>query len=370
MASPDTIDVESLLAPISDDAPTGADVREDPSPTSQYQTIKMERTQARAAERQSLDGNSQEAYAHWTKIAQIAPKILTEESKDLEVASWYTEAMTRIHGFAGLRDSFKLIQGLLNTFWDDLHPMPDEFGIETRVSCLAGLNGEGTEGVLIPPIRKVEITEGYSPGPYGLWQYLQALDVQKLPDEDARRQKIGNMGFSLEDIEKAVEESSETFFVNSRADIEESMSIYREVGTKLDELCGIDEAPPVRAIVEVLEECLGAINHLGRFKFPAEDSTEAEEEGEAAGEETTAEGGTVKVVKQRGPVESREDAFKQLNEIATFFRKTEPHSPISYMLEKAVKWGNMPLGELINELITDSSQRERYSELTGVQCEE
>ncbi|MEY4588685.1 MAG: hypothetical protein RL497_761, partial [Pseudomonadota bacterium] len=63
---------------------------------------------------------------------------------------------------------------------------------------------------------------------------------------------------------------------------------------------------------------------------------------------------------------NREQAFKQLTEIAEFFRKTEPHSPVSYMLEKAVRWGNMPLHELMQELINDETTRNRYSELTGV----
>ncbi len=63
---------------------------------------------------------------------------------------------------------------------------------------------------------------------------------------------------------------------------------------------------------------------------------------------------------------SREQAFKQMTEIAEYFRKTEPHSPVSYLLEKAVRWGNMPLHELMQELISDENTRTRFSELTGV----
>ena len=89
--------------------------------------------------------------------------------------------------------------------------------------------------------------------------------------------------------------------------------------------------------------------------------------------ETVAADGSTTVVQQvvqRGPVANREDAFKQLNEIADFFLKTEPHSPISYVLQKAVKWGNMSLPDLIEELIPDRSSREHFGELTGVVTEE
>ena len=71
-----------------------------------------------------------------------------------------------------------------------------------------------------------------------------------------------------------------------------------------------------------------------------------------------------------GPVKNREDAFKKLMEISDFFRRTEPHSPIPYILERAVKWGDMPLETLIRELIPDSSARDYYASLTGIRNEE
>jgi len=71
-----------------------------------------------------------------------------------------------------------------------------------------------------------------------------------------------------------------------------------------------------------------------------------------------------------GPVKSRAEAFKRLTEISDFFRKTEPHSPIPYIIERAVKWGEMPLEDLMRELIPDSSAREVYSSLTGIKTDD
>ena len=300
---------------------------------------------------------------HWQQVTKLAPDIIRDHAKDLEVASWYAEAMLRHHGFAGLRDAFKLIQGLLENFWDGLHPMPDEYGMETRVSCLSGLNGEGAEGVLIAPIRKIALTEGRDPGPYSLWQYQHSLDIQKAQDEQARQTKIANLGFDSDDISKSVDQSSETFYVDIRDDLAACIALYKAVGHTLDELCGLEDAPPTRTIIEVLEVCLGTVKHIGKLKFPVDDEPTDDAMGDS-GEADQQGGNTVQA--RKGPIASREDAFKQLTEIAEFFRKTEPHSPVSYVLQKAVKWGNMPLGELISELIPDSSSREHFSELTGV----
>ena len=51
MASPSTLDIEQLLAPIEGDKPAGVDLREDVSPTSDYYQVKDARSAVRAAER-------------------------------------------------------------------------------------------------------------------------------------------------------------------------------------------------------------------------------------------------------------------------------------------------------------------------------
>jgi len=282
MASPEIVDINSLLEPISEDNPAGSDIREDSSPTSPFYAIKDARNAARAAERNSLfDGGSSEADENWRKIMELAPDILKNNAKDLEIASWYTEALVRRYGFQGLRDGFTLLRGLIENYWDDLYPMPDEDGLETRVAPLIGLNGEGAEGVLIAPIRNAPITEGTSTGPYNFWQYQQALDVQKITDEEQRAEKAAKVGFSIEDIEKAVAESSDSFYVDLLHDLEHCIDEYSKASDMLDQHCGIHEAPPTSNILGVLKDCLGAVKHIGKHKLPTvEEETEVSAESD------------------------------------------------------------------------------------------
>lgn len=367
MPSPALIDIESLVGPVSEDNSVGEDIRQDSSPTSIYNQIKDARSAARAAERHSLfDGGSNEAMENWYKILEIAPDILQNHAKDLEVASWYTEALIRRSGFQGLRDGFTVIRQLIDNYWDNIYPLPDEEdGIETRIAPLIGLNGEGAEGVLIAPIRNVIITEGSEPGPFSFWQYKQALDIQKIADDKARADKAAKIGYSLEDIENAVSNSSQEFFVNLCDDVSNSINEYREISRTLDGLCGTHEAPPTSNIINTLEDALSTVKHVARFKLPVESSNEEiGEDGQPTGE------GQSGVVTVAGPIKNRGDAFHHLNNIATFFRNTEPHSPISYIIDKAVRWGDMDLDELMRELIPDSSSRGYYSSLTGVKTDD
>ena len=54
---------------------------------------------------------------------------------------------------------------------------------------------------------------------------------------------------------------------------------------------------------------------------------------------------------------SREDALRALGQIAEFFRRTEPHSPLAYTLEEAVRRGRMTWPELLAEIVADADAR-------------
>lgn len=365
MSSPAIIDISALMLPISEENPVGEDVRLDSSPTSMYSEIKGARNSARAAERSNMfDGDSSEALEHWNKIISLAPKILSAETKDLEIACWYTEALIRKAGFQGLRDGFTLIGQFIEQFWDnDIYPTPDEDGIETRVAPIAGLNGEGADGVLLAPIRSAHITEDVDPGPFSLWQYKQAVDIKRISDDDKRAAQINSVGFSMENIESVVEQSSNEYYADLHDDVSECLTQFKKFSDLLNEHCGSQDAPSTSKITELLEDTLGAINHIAKHKLPVETIAEvSDDEAQTEETQTTTSGTAIGAA-----LNSRAEAFKQLNTIAEYFRKTEPHSPISYILSKAGKWGDMSLEELMNELIPDSSARGVYSSLTGVQ---
>jgi len=355
--------MEELIAPISEDQPTGVDIREDRALDSLYQKIKDARNTARGLERKySADGDNPLDY--WKIVLEIAPEILKTQSKDLDIACWYVEALVRLEGFRGLHDGIELIAQLVENHWENMFPMPDEDGMETRVLQLAGLNGQGADGVLVAPIRRAPFTD--SEDQVSFWQYQLALDANNIADDSEKKKKLESLEFNLEDIEKAVASSSNDFYTSQRDDLEEAIARFKETGRKLDELCG-SESPSTSNIVNAMQQCLGAIRHLGdkNNKFPIDEVAETDENAEAA---EGAEPGTAPAATAAasGPIANREQAFKQLRLISEFFLKTEPHSPISYALDKTISWGDMSLTELINELIPDGGSRQHYGLLTGV----
>jgi type VI secretion system protein VasJ len=70
-----------------------------------------------------------------------------------------------------------------------------------------------------------------------------------------------------------------------------------------------------------------------------------------------------------GPITNRKVAFERLKEVADYLRRTEPHSPVAYLVQRAIKWGDMPLESVIAELVKNSDVRKQIMETLGVKDE-
>lgn len=368
MASPPALDLESLLQPVPGETATGEDLRADPSPTSPYYQVKDARSAARSDERQGLFGGvvgSAEA-AKWRPVVDLAPDIVRDRAKDLEIVAFLTEALARTHGFGGLRDGFRLARELVERFWDDLYPVPDEYGLETKVAPIAGLNGSGGDGVLLNPIARIPITGDGEHGPFATWNVDQAIELDRL-ELERREERIAAGAVDMSQIAAAVAETDSSFYETLVHDVTGALEEWIALGAALDERAG-SEAPPTSQVRGALEDVLARIRHIAPEKLPQEAAEESlEAETEASAEDAAAQQAAPTPV---GEIQTRDQALKQLVKIAEFFKRTEPHSPLAYMLERGARWGHLSLPQLLSELIPDSGARDTFNALTGVQSNE
>lgn len=364
MGSAAVLDLESLLRPIPGEQAAGVDLRQDQGASPIYYRIKDVRSAARAAERQgefeSVIGPA-EANA-WRPILGLATEALGGLSKDLELVAWLIEALARTHGFAGLRDGFLVAKGLVESTWDGLYPRPDEDGLETRIAPLTGLNGAGAEGTLCAPISRIPITQGSSASPVAAWNCAQAIELERQPDKKADRIAAG--ATSMDQVQAAVRETPPAFFVELIADIDAALAALAALGKALDARCG-SQAPPLSAIRGAIENAATMLRHVARDVLPAPEAAVGAGEPAPSAAPRGADapaGGSA----PSGPLRSREDAFRLLGTVAEYFRRAEPHSPIAFLIERTIRWGRMPLPELLAELIPDESARSTFGQLTGV----
>lgn len=370
MATENILPFEELLAPISPEQPCGVDLRLDESADSLYYLLKDARNNARAIERNSFPGDENNAdqpeRKFWKTILTKAPEAL-KQSKDLEISAWLTEALLREYGFAGLRDGLALLNALVNQFWDGLYPLPDEDGISTRVAVLVGLNGiKNNGGTLIAPINTAPLTKD---GLYSAWSYAQAREFDKIKDAAAKKKKAESGAVSVDTIKASIKPSASEFYFNLQDDISIALEQFAQLSEQLEQLCG-DDVPPTSAIRKNLEKALSVLQTLAKDilnpveTFGDEDTLQApNEDGIEPSLEPMPDTMTFKASSN---IQGRLEAFKTLQQVADFFKHTEPHSPIGYTLERVVRWGDMSLPELLQELIPDPNAKLQYEKLVGI----
>jgi type VI secretion system protein ImpA len=350
-----------LLEPIPEGLPVLGDLREDISPDSSYQLLRNARTTARNDERAAQNEGSSNPInaADWSVIVDKVPEVLAEQSKDIELVAWYIEALTRKFGFKGLAKGFSLARQLIETYGEQLYPQPDEDGLISQLSSLAGLNGFGSEGALIYPIKAIHITQGDVPGPLAIWQCEQVLEADRITDVEKREARFKQNGITRAQLDDVLAETETPFLQVIRDDIALAIDEYKKYQQVLDEYSKEDPLPTGQ-IQDALDNSMKVLSYIAGDRLINQPVAEAE----STETKTKSNSGEKKVAE--GPIADREDALQRLREVATYFRRSEPHSPISYSIEQAVRWSALPLTELIKELIPDDSARTKYQNLSGI----
>jgi type VI secretion system protein ImpA len=111
---------------------------------------------------------------------------------------------------------------------------------------------------------------------------------------------------------------------------------------------------------DLLEEIAGI---AGRFA-PDEPSPAVEPQSGAT--LAAAELGHARPVSGGFRINNREDALRVLNEVADFFRRTEPHSPLAYTLDDAIRRGRLTWPELLEEIVPDQDIRDAVLRSLGI----
>ncbi len=357
-------DIAEMISPIAADKAVVGDLRDNIAVDSTYQVIRNARSVAKNNERaaRSEGNNSPIDMDDWREILQRVPEVLVNESKDIELVAWYIEALTRQYGFLGIARGFSLARQLIESYGEQLYPLPDEEdGLISQLSALAGLNGFGSEGALIYPIRAIKITQGDVPGPLAVWQCEQVLEADRITDEDRREAKFKQNGITRAQLDNILQETETEFLLETQEHIHLAIEEYARFQDVLDNYAKSDPLPTGQ-ILDALQNCLKVLKYVAGDRLHVVEVSESNDEEVGA---TTAVK-TKKAVSIGGPIESREDALQCLREVATYFRRAEPHSPISYSIEQAVRWSSLPLTELIKELIPDDSARTKYQNLSGI----
>lgn len=354
---PFAFDLQDALAPISADHPSGESLRYDEL----YDTIKELRREEDPALPQGV-WKRELKRADWDRVAALAVEALETRTKDLQIAAWLLEAWIHLHGLPGVEQGLKLVTGLCEDFWDDIHPQIDD-GLEFRLAPIEWLAGR-----LIFPLKTIAVTrpETDEAVPYAWVDWEAALHLTHLikaeqtSEEEAEAQgKVTQAKFLA-----SVSLTPTAFYIQLADQVDKSLAAVDGLAGLVEEKVG--EAAPS------FSELRGVIEAVGRYvdrnlqerMEPGEPLPGGEVESEPAALAVLEE--EAEVVTAGGPITSRAEAYRRLNQAADYLLRTEPHSPAPYLVKRAVSWGHMSLAELLQELLEQNTDLRAVYKLLGI----
>lgn len=362
MATPETVDIASLLAPISAEQPAGESLLYD----AVYDQLK---DAARGGGRSQLDADDAAA-PDWRGLLQLASSTLATRSKDLQIGAWLAEGLTRTYGFAGLRDGLRTLRGLLETFWDTVHPQIEDGDLEFRAGRLSYLN-ESSAGAaresLAAAIEAIPLTDAAGGAAYGYADWRESREVENVGRQDPEKYQAALAAGRLagEQWDRAVAAGKRAFYEPLYADANEALEECDRLQQAVGERFGRG-APSVLNVRKAIEDCRDLLWRIVEEKRRLEPDAVSEEAAVEAGSPATSG-------QPSGPLplepRDRADAVRRLAAVATFFKRTEPHSPVSYLVQKAMRWAEMPLEAWLQELLSDETAMARVREMLGIKGE-
>lgn len=363
-------DIDTLLEPIPGDAPCGADM-----------VFSAEFDAIREARRQDDPHLDQGDWiidikeADWPHVIRVCTEVLRDRSKDVRVAAWLAEAWAKTRGFAGLRDGYLLLDGLCRRYWDGLHPVPEDGDVQQRVGNLAWLLSRSQQ-----LIRELPLTQSEG-GRFGaaIWESAAHLAnaVKRTPQHaaDLTRGKV-----TMDQFDAARRDTPPAFYSELEANLQSCFAAVDVLERTLAEYLG-DEGPAFSPVRDALKDVTALVHRFAReagllvradlaLSAPAATApgippaaTRLEPSLSAADTPTES---TAFAAPARGPLQTRDQALAQLREVAEFFRRTEPHSPVAYLADKAASWGEMSLHLWLRTVVKNGEALSGLEELLGV----
>lgn len=338
---------DDLLNPVAGENPSGVNLR--------YERVYDQIKEARTEDDDSIpsgDWQRQVKRADFALVIKLAGEALATKSKDLQLAAWLTEAHVKREGIGLIQPCFKLMQDLQEQFWETLYPE-----IEDGDAGMRPVPIEWASNRIAAVLREAPITrDGLS-----FYQFKESRAIGYEADaessdakREARERAVNDGKVTGEDFDKSFASTPKTFYIQ----LDESVRSASETLDGLQAFCEEkygDDGPgfsKLRASLEEVGQVIGSLLNEKRKLEPdavaeeiVEQESEAEPEPEQQQEQETLEA-VPAVPAKRGKSLSAEpadwdDAIGRIQACALFLQKDRSSSPAAYLLQSAVRLGEM-----------------------------
>jgi type VI secretion system protein ImpA len=343
-----TTDIDAILTPIQGPDPGGSDLRYDPV----HDRIKELRREddPRASRGIWL---TKLKVADWTGAAELCAEVLAERSKDLQLVCWLVDAIVARDGLRCLPAELHRIAGFCDAFWPVLWPRPTQDDEEDpRQVVFSWLDSRLSERAMRTRIA----VHGDVEASWQDYVYAQraAFAVERKP---ARRGATGTSELDTAAIDSAIEHTADAYYADLARDVAAGLAAVEQLKTVLDRHFngrGPSFSRSLGALIaivtflrpQLLRRRITTGGIEGPPVRPKESTTMTEMPPDV---------GVLLQAPVIGAIRTRDEVYRTLDAAACFLEQTEPHSPVSLLIRRAIAWGGMPLPALLGEMMRDQA---------------
>ena len=313
-------DLESLLSPLADDAPCGADLEYDP---------------AFLALQAAASGRPEQQYGE-TVIAAEGPDwpavheqalALAARTRDLRLAVWLTRSGARLAGWPGAAQGLALAHGLLERHWAQVHPQLDAADNDDPTARLNALLPLTHADIGLPDLRAAALT-GARGGPTARDVELVFGRAEPMPGET-----VPTEAGLTDALAAAAPELAEGWQAAQQA-VQGMVSI-------------VERRTPGRGPdFTMLGKLVGQVAQAG-------ERARAQASGRPAGDADGARAPRGQATEAPGRIASREDAIRTLQRVCDWIEINEPSHPAPLLIRRAQRLLNKSFIDIVRDLMPD-----------------
>ena len=327
------LEVDKLLAPISELEPAGLNLEYDPAFSA------LEKAATGKAEQQIGGTIVPGEPPEWNAVAEQALALLAR-TKDLRVAVRLAEASASRHGIAGFSEALSVVRGLIDRYWAVVHPQldPDDDNDPTmRVTALSALSTQPVFAAL----RSSPLLSSRSLGPVSLHDF--GVDPSgKLEADKADAAKV----------QAAFTESDLPTLEAALAGILAAQEALGGIETALQSLAG-SQGPDFTGLTRIFFQA----RQLLEPRVVQRRADERGSDAAAPGDGNGAAGQPEAARTFRGDIVSREDVIRALDKICAYYERNEPSSPVPLLLQRCKRLVTLSFVEILKDLAPDSMKQ-------------
>jgi type VI secretion system protein ImpA len=321
--------VEDLIAPLSPEKPCGDDLSYDHA-LQELDTMIQGKPETQFSEAEE---------ANWRAVRERCLELFAR-TKDLRVAIDLTLAWLQEQGFLGLASGLRLVRGLLEQYWEPLHPMLDpETGNDPleRMNLLSAFVApEGTFGdpmQFLRRIRRAPLCHSKRLGSFSLYQVQAASGKTDAPAGGG----VPDSGT----IDAGFRDSDPAYMAQVDDAIGVSIAEVNGMAEFLDRMVGVTKTFSFEPLKAVLSD---ARKHLRQYlSIPGGEEAMEQQETTATAAATAP-----------GTIQSRSDVVRSLEAICAYYERSEPSSPVLPLLRRTQQLVGKSFNEILQELAPET----------------